>query len=198
MFYFIFWSIWVYVTFILKKENPYRLKVAATVLISILFADVSFTIGNFRFFGSGLFLLIQAYMILKKEQKFSLAYFFICSSTITLAYTAFHLFEIFDPIWIIVKKEWMLGIALSYLAILLRNNLKGRLLILISGTMQGEFLYAYILSKYDFPYPIAAPAYLDAFALTAVLLVGWSLLEQMGVYFEQHTHSLNKGKQKSS
>jgi hydrogenase maturation factor len=110
----------------------------------------------------------------------------------------FHLFEIFDPIWIIFKKEWMMGITLWYLAILLQKTLKGRLLIVFAGAMQGEILYAFILNKFQFPYLIGTFAYFDVCSLTAVMLTGWSLLENAGSILQNQIHFFEKGKQKSS
>ena len=60
-----------------------------------------------------------------------------------------------------------MGIVLWYLAILLQKTLKGRLLIIFAGAMQGEILYAYILNKFQFPYLIGAFASLDVCSLTA-------------------------------
>ncbi|MGG5253781.1 YphA family membrane protein [Neobacillus sp. SM06] len=198
MFYFLFWCSWIYITFIMKKENPFRTKLAAAVLIVIILADFSIPIGNNKVYAGGLFLLIITYMAAKKVKGKSLAYFFICSFIILIAYVTFHLFELFDPVWLILKKEWMMGIILGYLAILLQKNIWGRLFILISGTMQGEILYAFILSKYGFGYPIAGLAYLDSFSLTAVLLILWSGMENFSVLFERHINVAERGKEKSS
>jgi hypothetical protein len=92
----------------------------------------------------------------------------------------------------------MMGIALWYLAILLQKTLKGRLLILFAGAMQGEILYALILNKFQFPYLIGAYASLDVCSLTALLLVGWSALENVGTVMQSYFHFFEKGKQKSS
>lgn len=198
IFYWIYWMFWIYLTFFMEKQNPYRLKLTAIVLIVIIFSNYHFNIGSIELYSSGALLLVFSYMFLGQEKLYSLLYLFICSLIVSIAYVTFHLFEIFDPIWIIFKKEWMMGIVIAYLAILLQKTLKGRLLIVISGTMQGEFLYAFILSKYQFPYPIGSFAYLDACALTASLLAGWSFLENAGAILQNHFHFFEKGKQKSS
>ncbi len=198
MFYFLFWCSWIYITFLMRKEHPYRTKLAAVVLIVIILADFSIPIGSLKVYAGGLFLLMTTYMSVKKEKGKSLAYFFICSFIIMIAYVTFRLFEIFDPVWLILKKEWMMGIILGYLAILLQKSVRGRLFVLISGTIQGEILYAYILSKYGFPYPIAGLGYLDSFSLTAALLILWSRMENLGFYFERHFNVAERGKEKSS
>ncbi len=198
MFYWICWSIWVYLTFILDKKNPYRLKLSAIILILLFLSNYHFMVGSYGISISGLFLLLTSYVFFSQEKRGATIYFFICSLIVSIAYVTFHLFEIFDPIWIIFKKEWMMGICFGYLAILLQKTLKGRLLIIISGTMQGEFLYAYTLSKFPFPYSIGSFEYLDVCALIVALLIGWSLMENAGAYAQNHLHFFEKGRQKSS
>ncbi|MDR6998560.1 hypothetical protein [Neobacillus niacini] len=198
MFYWICWSFWVYLTFFLNKQNPYRFKLAASILIVIILSTIHFGIGNTEVYASGLFIFILTFISYSKEKLRAIIYFFICSYIVGIAYVTFHLFEIFDPVWIIIKKEWMMGILLGYLAILLQKTLRGRLLIVLNGTMQGEFLYALILSKYHFPYSIGAYAYLDVCALISFLLVGWSFFENAGTIFQNHFNYTGKAKQKSS
>jgi hypothetical protein len=153
--------------------------------------------GN-EIYASGVFLLAISYYLIGRQKPGAIIYFFICSFIVTIAYVTFHLFEIFDPIWIVFKKEWMMGIGFTILALLLQKNLLGRLLIIISGTMQGEILYAYILSRYPFPYTISSPAYLDVCFLISALLVGWCSLENAGSFFGNHVNLFGKVKQKSS
>jgi hypothetical protein len=137
-------------------------------------------------------------MFLSQEKRGAIIYFFICSLIVSSAYVAFRLFEIFDPIWIIFKAEWMMGICFGYLVILLQKTLKGRLLLVISGTMQGEFLYAFSLHKIQLSYTVGSFEYLDVCALIMALLAGWSLMENAGNFMQNHLHIFEKGRQKSS
>jgi hypothetical protein len=198
MFYWICWMYWIFLTFILEKQNPYRFKLSAVVLSVIILSNIHFKFIGFELHLVGLFLLAISYFVISRERQGAIIYFFICSFILTIAYVTFHLFEIFDPIWIVFKKEWMMGVCFTILALLLQKNLRGRLLIIVSGTMQGEFLYAYILSKYHFPYTIGSFAYLDVCLLTSALLVGWSCLENAGTFFGNHFNFLGRAKQKSS
>lgn len=198
IFYWTCWAFWIYLTFLLEKRNPYRMKLAAIVLIVLILSNFQFKVSVFEIQASGLFILGISYFFISQEKRTAIIYYFICTVIISIAYVTFHLFEIFDPIWIIFKKEWMMGIVLWYLAILLQKTLKGRLLILFAGAMQGEILYALILNKFQFPYLIGAYASLDVCSLTALLLVGWSALENVGTVMQNHFHFFEKGKQKSS
>jgi hypothetical protein len=198
MFYWILWVFWIYVTFFMNKQNLYRSKLGSVILVLIILSNVHFKVMSFEFYASGLFILLLSYIILGKKKLGSLLYAFICSFIVTIAYVTFNLFVIYDPVWVIFQKEWMMGICFSCLAIFLQTSLKDRLLIIVSGTMQGEILYAIYLSKFEFSYPIGTIAYLDVFSLITILLVSWSILENAGTFFQNHFHFLEKGKQKSS
>jgi hypothetical protein len=198
MFYWIGWMYWIFLTFIIDKQKPYRFKLSIIVLVTVILSNIHFIVLGYELYIGGLFLLAVSYFLIGRERQGAIIYFFICSFIVTIAYVTFHLFEIFDPIWIVFKKEWMMGICFSILALLLQKNLKGRLLIIVSGTMQGEFLYAYILSRYHFPYIIGSPAYLDVCLLISAFLVGWTSLENAGSFFGNHSNLLGKAKQKSS
>ena len=198
IFYWTCWVFWIYLTFLLEKQNPYRIKLAAIVLIVLILSNIQIKVSVFEIQASGLFILGISYLFISQEKRTAIIYYFICAVIISITYVTFHLFEIFDPIWIIFKKEWMMGIVLWYLAILLQKTLKGRLLILFAGAMQGEILYALILNKFQFPYLIGAYASLDVCSLTALLLVGWSALENVGTVMQNYFHFFEKGKQKSS
>ncbi|AZU63161.1 YphA family membrane protein [Neobacillus mesonae] len=198
VFFWFFWAVWVYATFLLEKKNPYRLKLAFIVLTVIIFSNHQFIFGRIEIAWSGLILLLFSYYFLANEKHQIIIYHSICSLIISIAYASFHLFEIFDPIWIIFKKEWMISICMWYLAILLQKNLKNRLIVAVSGTMQGEFLTAYILNKLQIPYAVGSFGYLDVCSLIAVLLISWSILENAGSFLQNYFPFLEKEKQKSS
>lgn len=198
MFYWIMWLFWIYVTFLLNRKHPYRYKLSAVLLIVLIFANFHIQFWGFDLYLGGAFLLFVSYSFFTGSNKPTVFYFLICSIIVMLAYTAFHLFEIFDPAFLIFKREWMMGISLGYLVSLLQKSFTGRLMALISGTMQGEILYALILSKYDFAYPIGSFSYLDTWSLTTLLLFGWSLIERAIALIGNHSYLVQRGKQKSS
>lgn len=198
LFYWAFWSFWIVLTFIVKKHNPYRFKLSAAILIVLILANLHFSILGIDIYLSGLFLLALTYFCLYRMKRIAIIYFFICSFILTIAYVTFHLYEIFDPVMLIFNKNWMMGICLGYLAILLQKTLRERVLLIISGTMQGEILYTYILSKYNFPYTIGSLVYLDVLTLTSCLLIGWSCIEKAGSFLGNDIDFNQRGKQKSS
>ncbi|WP_163183540.1 MULTISPECIES: hypothetical protein [Neobacillus] len=198
LFYWGFWLFWVISTFFLPKQNPYRMKLAATILIAIILSNYYLILGKFEMNVSGLFVLIVSYFFLSHEKWSTIIYSIICSLIISMAYTGFQLLEIFDPVWVIFKREWMLAVGMVFLTILLQNKLKGRLLAVLSGTIQGEVLYSIILNKNNLPHQVSDLNYLDVCSLISILLVIWSLLENAGVIFQNHWSFLEKSKQKST
>jgi hypothetical protein len=198
MFYWILWVSWVYLTFMVNKQNHHRLNLSIIILLIIILSNFQIKLGDFEITASGLFMLFLSYIVLSKEKNWSLLYIYLCSVIITLAYAAFSLFEIFDPIWIIFQKEWMMGVSFCYLGVLLQKTLKGRLLVIVCGTMQGEIVYSYFLNRLEFSYPISSLAYLDVWALITALLLAWSFLENTGAFLQNHFSYMEKQKQKSS
>lgn len=198
MFYWTFWISWVYLTFILNKNHPDRLKLAVMVLLVIIFSTSHLVIGPFDIYVSMLLLLLFSYAMLGEETRRTIFYLCICTLIISIAYVTFHLFETFDPIWMVFNREWMMGIVISYLSLLLQKTLKGRILIVVSGMVQGELLNGYILHSLHLSSQIGSLAFLDACSIIVLILAGWSFLENAGAILQQHFHFLEKAKQKSS
>jgi hypothetical protein len=198
LFYWILWSLWVYLTFIIDKKHPLRFGLSACILVIIILSEVHFTIGNYQIYASGVFTLVLSYIILSKEKNGPQLYAIICSIIVTIAYVTFRLYEIFDPVWLIFPKIWMMGIGLFVLGILLQNTLKGRLLVIICGTMHGEICYALFLNRFQYTYPIAALPYLDICVLATILFFVWNMLENSGALVQNQVRFSYKGKQKST
>ncbi|MEH7525478.1 hypothetical protein V7149_19735, partial [Bacillus sp. JJ1503] len=138
--------------------------------------------------------------LISKFKRLTAAYVLFSSFIVMIAYVCFHLFALFDPVWLIFPRKWMLALLMIALAIILHTNKVYRLIIILFGSIQGEFLYAYILNKYSFPHLIGSYAYLDGITLAAALLGAWSGFEYLTSFYEKHINHLEKekGKQKLS
>jgi hypothetical protein len=198
LFYWILWSFWIYLTFIMDKKHPLRFGISACILVIIVLSEIYFTIGNYQVYASGVFILVLSYIFLSREKNGAQLYAIICSVIVTIAYVTFRLYEIFDPVWLIFPEIWMMGIGLFVLGILLQNTLKGRLLVIISGTMHGEICYALFLNRFQFTYPIAALPYLDICVFAIILFFVWNLMEKSGAILQNQVRFSNKGKHKST
>jgi hypothetical protein len=198
LFYWISWSLWIYLTFILRKNHPLRWRMSAMMLMLIILTSVHFSIGHFELFGSGLFILFIVYMSVSNEKKGLTFYFLISSLIISIAYSTFHLFEIFDPVWLFFDRGWMLGLIMGGLTLSLQKSFKWRFFTLLAGGMQGEILTAFLLERYSIIDPIGALDFLDVSAIASVFLILWSAFEHVSAIYENHFTFAEKENQKTS
>lgn len=178
-FYWLAWIGWILATFFMNKDNPLRMKFAVVLLAVIIAAPYK---ANFLIFDYHLSAIVIAFFVFFETRRIKLVsflYLFLSSFIIMLAYTSFLMFELFDPVWVLFDRKIMLGAAGFYLALLLHKDKHFRMLALISGFMQGEFLYAAILWRFDFPYTAGSMAFLDLLSISVGLLLAWSAVETM-------------------
>jgi len=196
LFYWLFWCGWIITTFFYPKTHPDRLLFSVWILTAIILSTASITILGYEINGTGLFIVLSIYIWAAHLPTKKLLYFFVSSFILMLTSVCFLLFELFDPIWIVIKREWLLAILVACVAILLHSDKHQRILAVLLGMVQSDILYSFILKGYSFSYPIAELYALDALALAAALLVGWNTLEFVVSYFERNMHSIEKEKQK--
>lgn len=197
IFYWLFWTFWVIVTFFMNKKSE-RLRLSMWLLLTIVFSNYSVTIFNINFSLSSLFILLTSYFLIGKQNRLRGIYLLITSFIVMLAYVTFHLFELYDPVWLIFNRQFMLAVILVYLALLLHSDLKQRLLTILSGVVHGEILCALILRRFTDMYTIGTFAFLDCIAITVAILLAVSGLRKVSVYFENHIKHLEREKQKQS
>jgi hypothetical protein len=197
-FYWVSWFFWIVATFFMKKNNQIRLKISLYLLLLIIVSPYTVTLFNFDLSIISFFLYSPLLYITARLERLKTIYIIICSFIIMLAYVCFHLFELFDPVWLIFPRNWMLAVMLLLISLTLHGNKRHRLYIIILGSIQGEFLYAFVLSKYSFPYVVASLAFLDVLSLTAILIAVWSGIEVLASFYERHFNQLEREKHKLS
>ena len=186
LFYWLFWIGWIITTFFYSKRHPDRLKFSAWILGTILLSTFYLNLFGFKLSGSGVFILFTSYLYIVQFEKKQILYLLLTSFIIVIAYVCFLLFELFDPIWIVFNREWMLSLWISYLAIFLHSEKKQRILVILMGMIQGEMFYAQIIRKYSFLYPSVTLPFLDILALTLVIILAWNGLENIAKYFDKY------------
>ena len=107
----------------------------------------SFTLYYFFYRDHAIFRLEKLYSLLS-------------ALIIAMLYTSFHLLEIYDPIWIVVDRVFLLSSALVYASVLLHGDRILRLCSLYVGMLQGELLVTFIFRKLNFPYDYGSLAFL--------------------------------------
>jgi hypothetical protein len=192
------WLVWIIATFFMKRNSIDRSKISFMVLILIILSPFQFSFFDFQLNTAA----VTLYLYLLKEviqlkNKIGL-YLFITSFIIMLAYVSFLMLELYDPVWVIFDRKWMIGIILVYLCLLLEGNKKLRYYTILIGTLQGEWLFSLILNRFSFSYPVGTYAFFDTVGLSLFLLGTWNMLELATVFLENQTKHLGRGKQKTS
>lgn len=197
-FYWISWMVWIMATFFMARTNKYRFLLSAWILCLMILSSLTLNILNYEIGTSGFFLLVSLYIFTGRLKKLSKLYFLFCTFILMMAYVTFHLFELFDPVWVIFSREWMLSILMVYMAVLLQKNRMLRLPLILLGGIQGEFLYAFILKPFSFPYTIGSLAFLDIMSISISISALWIAVHWMVKYIEANFKHFEREKQKLS
>lgn len=197
-FYAISWIIWIVSTFFLNKQSKNRFPLAFLTLFLIIVSPYTFTVQNFTVsYVSVVMLMTCLFQVLPLALK-GKCYFFITSLIIAVGYVTFQLFELFDPVWIIFKREWMLSLLLTYLSIMLHSKMIWRLTSVITGCIYGDVLFALAIQPYSFPHIIGAMSFLDICSLTSLMLFTWTGIKVAISYIESHYQTVEREKQKTT
>ena len=198
LFYWITWLFWIIAIFFMKRGTKERYFLAISLLLLIISSSNMITILGLQFSASSFvlyFMILLYFAKYESRRNFSL---FPSVFIVTIAFACFQIYELFDPVWIIFPRIWMLSILLAALSIFLIEKKSFRIFILIAGALQGDFLYALILQKLSFPYTIGSFAFLDVISLTAVLLIIWNGIEILAEYYAKYYNQSGREKRKLS
>ncbi len=196
IFYWLFWLCWVVTTFFYPKNHPYRLPVSAWILGTIILSDVSLAFLGLEWNGAGLFIIVTIYLYIAQLNRKRVLYFLLSAFILMLLTVCFLFFELFDPVWILIDREWLLAIFVVYGTLLLHSDKNARLLSLLFGMVHGEIFYAFILKRFSFTYSISSLAFLDALAIAATIILVWNGMELFTAHFNKYFQSVEKEKQK--
>lgn len=197
IFYWFSWLGWIWATFFMSKDSRYRLRVSAGLLILIISSPYKTVIMGIDVhlpaFILMMFFILETFK-LKHRLFFSV---FLSSFILMLGYVSFLLFELFDPVWVIFDRKWMIAFGGMIIGSVLQASRHRRLMSITAGLILGEVLFSIIMKELSFPYPVASPEFLDVIASLTMLVAVWSafnyVAELAGNYFNQ-----GRGRQKST
>ncbi|WP_102345759.1 YphA family membrane protein [Bacillus sp. Marseille-P3661] len=194
VFYWFSWIAWVFSTFFMKKGKK-RLILSAAILLFIIGSNHIVRISSISINLTFLLLILFTLSVVSINVRgWTLIYFLISSLIITMGYVGFHLFELFDPVWLLFDRNLMLSVAMVYLTLMLLKDSSHRMMVMIIGVCNGELLYTYILSRFSFPHEIGSFQFLDVMAIMTLLVMFWSILEKVTMIWETHFQARTKGK----
>ena len=167
-FYFFAWVSWIIVTFFWDKEDV-RWKVSALLLLFIICSPITISIASFTIPINITLLGMIAFLGIAFSSLWKQIYTLFSVLIIAMLYTSFHLLELYDPIWIVLNRTWMLSGIVVYASILLHRNRMLRLDALYAGVLQGEILVTFIFRNLHFPYQLGSLAFFDIIAVSTIL-----------------------------
>jgi hypothetical protein len=192
------WSVWIVTTFLSNKTSKIRLPIACFTLLVIISSPFSILMGELSIGYVPVIILIVIFVRIGFFSLKKKLYFLICSLVIAMGYAAFLLLELFDPIWILFNRTWLIAFLLTFLSVLLQEKLSWRLTVLLTGGIYGDTLFAIVIGQFSFPYLIGSFRMLDACSLAAMMIIGWEGLKISISYLENLYQSIEKGKQKTT
>ncbi len=192
-FYWFAWLGWIIITFFLKK-GYYRTGLASIVLLLLITAHHSFSFLNINISTGFLLLLLITYVQAARIKNIKLLYILICTFILSFAFVSFHLFRLFDPVWVIFHPAFMVAIILTYLVLLLAKNMKERFITFLFGVCHGEVLYSVIMDYFSFPYRMGSLSFFDVVALGIMLISIWHGIERLSVTINQGISKTSKRK----
>ena len=193
-FYFISWIGWIVVTFFFAKGRQ-RFLLSVLLLLIICGSDTYLPIMDIQVSISYIVLVITSIILLVNvlKKQYLLHYLSIC--TVALSYICFKLFEIYDPVWIMFNRTWMLSFILLYLTMLLFKSKRERYVFLLTGMLMGELLSIIVLHSI-FRYSIIGSfEFLDVLSLTVSGLSAWVFFETVTIYLDGFIQKRVKEKQ---
>jgi hypothetical protein len=197
-FYGLAWGIWIIATFWINRASRVRLPVASIILLAIILSPYTISIGEISVSYLAIFILTIVFIRIGYFSLRKKLYFFFTTLIVSIGYGAFLLFELFDPIWIFFKREWMLAILLAYLSVLIQNKLAWRISIILAGCIYGDILFVFIIKSFSFPYTIGSFALLDVLSLSVFFIFCWEGIKNLTSYLEGLYNNLEKEKQKTT
>lgn len=162
-------------------------------MIFIICSPLHVTIASFTVSINALLLSVVAFIGIALYSIWKKLYSLLSALIIAMLYTSFHLLEVYDPIWIVVDRLFLLSSALVYAAVLLHEDRILRLCSLYIGMLQGE-LFVTIISETAFPYDYGSLAFLDSVAVSTFFMAILFWIAKASVYMEQFKRKTRKRK----
>ncbi|MDQ0176213.1 YphA family membrane protein [Bacillus chungangensis] len=162
------WAVWIIATFLLPKQTQPRLFLAIFSLLLIIFVPFTFSILFLKIQLTAVVLLLLAYLAISRFDIRKRLYNFISICIVSLGYTGFLLFEIIDPVWLMLDRRILICAYMFLLIWLLENkDIFSQLSMMTAGMIHGEILFAMILSKWGMPYLAGSPEFLDTLMISS-------------------------------
>lgn len=169
-FYFLAWIGWIVATFLLKKDG-FRLGVSIFLLLVVIGSQIQFSIFSASLSGSAFVVMGISCLGVAHYSVWMKLYTIVCTLIIAMIYTIFHVIELYDPVWIVIDRTWMLSGILVYASVLLHRNRTLRIFGLYIGMLQGELFLTFMYKAMNVSYAIGSFSFLNTASVSTMLFV---------------------------
>lgn len=172
------WVAWIIVTFIMPKSQN-RTMIAVFILLFIIFYAIQIPVPNGTINLGFVWLALGCYWMFHRQASKRLFLSFMFGWLIAAVYAGFSLWAMFDPIIVVVQKEWMMTSILFLLSIFLMKNALLRVTIVTLGMIHGEVLTHFVTANIWGLFEIGSGLFFDGLALSLIVLGLHILLQQI-------------------
>lgn len=176
-FYWILWMAWVIVMFFIPQTVHGRYNLLFHLLAVMSLAAYELEVYRYATNLSSIYLLLVCCFYIRNLTVWRALEYIVKSFIISLGYASFQLFALLDPVWLLIQADWLYGVLLNYLALLLFRDWKLRFGALIVGMILGETIYSGLLFVNSIPYKAGSYSWLDSAVLVLLINLTWVALE---------------------
>ncbi|MFK3936262.1 hypothetical protein ACI2JA_01960 [Alkalihalobacillus sp. NPDC078783] len=180
------WVAWIIVTFLLPKSQK-RILIAGFILLFIIMFAIEIPLAKGTINLGFIWLAFGCYWMFHRQARKKLFLSFMFGWFIAAVYAGFSLWTMFDPIIMIVQKEWMMASILFLLSILLMKDSLLRMTVVTLGMIHGEVLSHLVTSTIWGLFEIGNGLFFDGLALSLVILCIHILLKQILGFLQDAT-----------
>ncbi|WP_053363970.1 hypothetical protein [Bacillus sp. FJAT-27251] len=197
LFYWIAWIGWVWATFFMDKSKITRGRVSYALLLLIISAPYEFYVGSVLVHAPAVLLFL--FFIIESAKMSGRVFIsvFLTSFIMMLGYVSFLLFELYDPVWVVFDRRWMLSFCAIGICALIQDSCQRMTASLVLGMIQGEVLFSILMRNLSFSYPVASSPFLDTLALALFIIAVWAGMGQIAASMGNYINH-GRGKQNSS
>ncbi|KYD09280.1 hypothetical protein MXL46_00960 [Heyndrickxia sporothermodurans] len=174
---FFLWSVWIFSTFIISKQNKIRIWLATLSLLLLILFPYKINLFTLTIQLPSLVMLAICFYHFSKLSLVKKIYMFVAIFIMMTGFCGMLLLELYDPVWMFFDRRFLLGGFLFLLSkLLFSQTLYSQIICTTAGTLQGEVIYSLILKKWNFPYTIGSADYLDVYTIFLSISFTWTFM----------------------
>ncbi|BCB04546.1 YphA family membrane protein [Bacillus sp. KH172YL63] len=199
LFLWLMWGIWVYTTFLLDKAHPGRFMASFLCLLLIVVYPFGVRFESLEIAVPAIVFALICFYYIRKLYVHEKMYMLIAVLTVGMFYAGIGFIAIYDPVLIPIEQRWIVAAGMVILALIFYghpDHAKRRSVVIVMGSLIGEFFLGIPLIKIGFTYSIGGHAYLDTLAVSFGVLIALKVLGEVNLLLNFKTQS-SKGEMKN-